>query len=42
MTKKVCYSKRHDKFLLPSLGKAIYESFCKAESEISNVVNYKM
>ncbi len=37
----VNYSKRHNKFLLPVLAKAIYGSLCKAESEISNVVNYK-
>ncbi len=35
------YSKRHNKFLLPALVKAIYGSFYKAESEISNVVNYR-
>ncbi len=36
------YSERHDKFLLPARAKAIYESFCKAESEISNVVDNKI
>ena len=35
------YSKRHNKFLFPALAGAIYGSFCKAENEISNVVNYK-
>ena len=34
------YSKRHNKFLFPALAGAIYGSFCKAENEISNVVNY--
>ena len=34
-------SKRHNKFLLPILAKAIYGSFGKIESEISNIVNYK-
>ena len=34
------YSKRHNKFLFPSLAEAIYGSSCKAENEISNVVNY--
>ncbi len=33
------YSKRHYKFLLPALSGAIYRSFCKAESKISNVAN---
>ena len=37
----LCYSKRHNKFLFPALAEAIYGSFCKAENEISNVVNYK-
>ena len=32
-------SKRHNIFLFPSLAKAIYGSFDKAENEISNVVN---
>ena len=35
------YSKRHNKFLFPALAGAIYGSSCKAENEISNVVNYK-
>ncbi len=35
------YSKRHNKFLFPALAGAIYGSFCKAENEISNVVNYR-
>ena len=35
------YSKRHNKFLFPSLAGAIYGSTCKAKNEISNVVNYK-
>lgn len=35
-------SKRHNKFLLPVLAKAIYASFCKTECEISNVVNYEV
>ena len=35
------YSKRHNKFLFPSPAKAIYGSFCRAENEIFNVVNYK-
>ena len=34
------YSKRHNKFLFPSSAKAIYGSFCRAENEIFNVVNY--
>ncbi len=34
------YSKRHNKFLFPSLAGAIYGSTCKAKNEISNVVNY--
>ena len=34
------YSKRHNKFLLPALAGAVYGSFCKAENEISNVINY--
>ena len=38
---KYNYSKRHNKFLLPSPAKAICESFCRAEKEIFNVVNYK-
>lgn len=29
-------------FLLPALAKAIYGSFYRAESEISNVVNYRI
>lgn len=33
-------SKQHNKFLLPTPAKAIYECLCRAESEISNVVNY--
>ena len=33
-------SKRHNKFLLPVLAKAIYGIFGKTESEISNIVNY--
>ena len=37
----VKYSKRHNKFLFPALAEAIYGSSCKAENEISNVVNYK-
>ncbi len=36
------YSKRHNKFLLPVLAKAVYGSFCKRESEISNVIDYKI
>ena len=36
----VSYSKRHNKFLFPALAEAIYGSFCKAENEIFNVVNY--
>ena len=35
------YSKRHKKFLFPSLAGAIYGSSRKDENEISNVVNYK-
>ena len=35
------YSKRHNKFLFPALAEAIYGSSCKAENEISNVVNYR-
>ena len=38
---EVIYSKRHNKFLFPSLAGAIYGSSCNAENEISNVVNYK-
>ena len=34
------YSKRHNKFLFPLFAESIYGSFCKAENEISNVVNY--
>ncbi len=34
-------SQRHDKFLFPAHAKAIYGNFCKAESEISNVVDYR-
>ena len=34
------YSKRHNKFLFLALAEAIYGSSCKAENEISNVVNY--
>ena len=34
------YSKRHNKFLFPALAEAINGSSCKAENEISNVVNY--
>ncbi len=34
------YSKRHNKFLFPPLAESIYGSFCKAENEISNGVNY--
>ena len=34
------YSKRHNKFLFPSLAGAIYGSSRKDENEISNVVNY--
>lgn len=34
------YSKRHNKFLLPVPVKAIYQSFCRTENEIINVVNY--
>ena len=34
------YSKRHNIFLYPSPAKAIYRSFCRAEKEILNVVNY--
>ena len=37
----VKYSKRHNKFLFPALAEAIYGSSCKAENEISNVVNYR-
>ena len=33
-------SKRNNKFPLPGLAKAIYGSFDKTESEISNIVNY--
>ena len=33
------YSKRHNKFLLLALAGVIYSSSCKAENEISNVVN---
>ena len=36
------YSKRHNKFLFPSPAKAIYGSFCRAENEIFNVVNYRI
>ena len=36
------YSKRHNKFLFPALEGAIYVSSCKAENEISNVVNYRL
>ncbi len=36
------YSKRHNKFLLPAPAKVIRESLCRAESEIFNVVNYKI
>lgn len=36
------YSKRHNKFLFPSLVEAIYESYYKAENEMFNVVNYRM
>ncbi len=39
---EVIYSKRHNKFLFPSLAGAIYGSSCNAENEISNVVNYNM
>ena len=28
--------------MLPSLAESIYSSFCKAENEISNVVNYRI
>lgn len=35
------YSKRHNKFRLPVLAKAICGNFCKTKSEISNVVNYR-
>ena len=35
------YSKRHNKFLFPALAGSVYGSSCKAENEISNVVNYK-
>ncbi len=38
----VLYSKRHNKFLFPALAGAIYGSTCKAENEISNVVNYSL
>ncbi|MDE6995182.1 MAG: hypothetical protein K2P41_12285 [Lachnospiraceae bacterium] len=34
------YSKPHNKFLFPPLAAAIYGNACKAEHEISNVVNY--
>ncbi len=34
------YSKRHNKFLFPALAETINGSSCKAENEISNVVNY--
>ncbi len=34
------YSKRLNKFLFPALAGAIYSSSCKAENEISSVVNY--
>ena len=34
------YSKRHNKFLFPALAEAINGSSCKAENEISDVVNY--
>ena len=36
------YSKRHNKFLFPALAEAVNGSSCKAENEISNVVNYSM
>ena len=36
----VSNNKRYNKFLLPVLAKAIYGSFGKTESEISNIVNY--
>ena len=36
------YSKPHNKFLFPSPAKAIYGSFCRAENEIFNVVNYSI
>jgi hypothetical protein len=38
---EVKYRKRYNKFLFPALAGAIYGSTCKAENEISNVVNYK-
>ena len=34
------YSKRHNKFLCSPPAESIYGNFCKAENEISNVVNY--
>lgn len=37
----ISYSKRHNIFLFPTLAGVIYGSSCKAENEISNVVNYK-
>lgn len=36
------YSKRHNKFLLPVHVKAICGSFYRTETEISNVVDYKI
>lgn len=33
------YSKRYDKLLLSASDAAIYGSFCKAGSQISNTVN---
>ena len=40
--RRLYYSKRHNKFLFPSLAGAIHGSSCKAENEIFNVVNYKI
>ncbi len=34
-------SKRHNKLLFSVFAKTIYESFCKPEMAISNVVNYR-
>lgn len=37
---QLSYSKRHNKLLFPVSVKAIFGSFCRNESTISNVVNY--
>ncbi len=34
------YSKRHNKCLFSVLAETIDRSFCKAENEIPNIVNY--